>query len=201
VMRRPGPGAVLAGRDPRARAEPTPEARSLDQMKQTAGRYKIVMEAEPPVTLSLLPEPALHWNNPLRTGANGILILWTSHGRPEVAGTVYRKGPESFAEERHEFQSLSATPLSATIDGRVIWAPRTAGIELKPIPAAPAPATTRAERLRQMRALARDFQAEMDAGTGPTSLRLLTQPLHRYEPDRADITDGALFAFVQATDP
>jgi hypothetical protein len=34
-------------------------------------------------------------------------------------------------------------------------------------------------------------------------LRLLPQPLFRYEPDREvpDLVDGALFAFVQGTDP
>jgi hypothetical protein len=146
-------------------------------------------------------DPVLLWNNPLRFKVDGIVLLWVSNGRPEVVGTIYRKEERGFVSERHEFQSLSDAPLTATFDGRVIWAPRVAGIALKPIPDAPAPASTPAERLRQMRALARGFQVEMDPGSGPVPLRLLTQPLNRYEPDRADLTDGALFAFVLATDP
>src|SRR5262249_16389862 len=37
----------------------------------------------------------------------------------------------------------------------------------------------------------------------PVELRLLPQPLYRYEPDREtpDLVDGALFGFVQGTDP
>jgi hypothetical protein len=48
-----------------------------------------------------------------------------------------------------------------------------------------------------MRALAREFKASVDLENGGTQLRLLSQPLFRYESE----TDGALFAFVLTTDP
>ena len=48
-----------------------------------------------------------------------------------------------------------------------------------------------------MRALAREFKASVDLEKGGTQLRLLSQPLFRYESE----TDGALFAFVLTTDP
>jgi hypothetical protein len=35
----------------------------------------------------------------------------------------------------------------------------------------------------------------------PFELRLLPKPIYRYEAPQADAADGALFAFVQATDP
>ncbi len=62
---------------------------------------------------------------------------------------------------------------------------------------AAAPATTPAERLRQMRDLAREFHIVMETESGRSDLRLLTQPVYRYEAK----TDGALFAFVLTTDP
>jgi hypothetical protein len=173
----------------------------LEEMKRTAGRYTIVVDAEPPTPLTLLTEPVLRWNNPIHGATDGGTFLWVRSGRPEVVATVYRKKPDGVATERHEFQSLAGVPLKATFDGRLIWAPREPGINLAPIPGAPAPATTPAERLRQIRSLVRDFQVETDRGDGPTRLRLLPHPLYRYVPTRPDLTDGALFAFVLTTDP
>jgi hypothetical protein len=51
-----------------------------------------------------------------------------------------------------------------------------------------------------MRVLSREFRAFLDTKR-QSELRLLTQPLYRYETQRSDLTDGALFAFVQTTDP
>jgi hypothetical protein len=176
-------------------------AKRLEEIKQTAAKYTIVLETDPPARLTFLPEPVLRWTNPIQGATDGGVFLWTRSKRPEVVATVYRKRPDGIATERHEFQSLAGAPLKATFDGRTIWAPREAGITLMPIPGAPPPAATSAARLRQIRALARDFEVEMNAGKGPSSLRLLTQPLSRYEPDRSDLLDGALFAFVLTTDP
>jgi hypothetical protein len=176
-------------------------ARRLEEMKRTAKRYTIVMDEEPPTPLTLLEEPVLRWNNPIYGATDGATFLWVHSGRPEVVATVYRKRPDGVATERHEFQSMAGVPLRATFDGRLIWAPRGAGITMAPVPGAPAPAATPAERLRQIRSLARDFQVETERDQGQTPLRLLTQPLHRYEPARPDLTDGALFAFVLTTDP
>ena len=84
------------------------------------------------------------------------------------------------------------------------WKPRAAGIELTPIEGAPRPAGSAAQRLVQMRALARDFSASTrDAEDRRWELRLLSQPLYRYESTDPDVPDGALFAFVTSagTDP
>ena len=55
-----------------------------------------------------------------------------------------------------------------------------------------------------MRALARDFSAEtQDDKEQHWDLRLLPQPLYRYESTDPDVLDGAVFAFVTSagTDP
>ena len=64
-------------------------------------------------------------------------------------------------------------------------------------PELPQPAATAAERLRQIRDLAREFRASVDLENGGTELRRLSQPLFRYQSK----SDGAVFAFVLATDP
>jgi hypothetical protein len=53
-----------------------------------------------------------------------------------------------------------------------------------------------------MKTLAADFSASMVEFNGQRSeLRLLPQPLLRYEPQHQPILDGALFAFSLGTDP
>ncbi len=91
---------------------------------------------------------------------------------------------------------------AASRDGSEAWNARTPGMELKPLSEAPAPAATAAERLRQMRNAVRQFRAEATSREGERSqLRLLSSPLYRCEKTEGDLIDGALFAFVQATDP
>src|SRR4029077_1341634 len=93
---------------------------------------------------------------------------------------------------------------------RVIWSPETAGVEFKDVPKAPRPAKTAPERLRQMKAIAEGFKATMTGWAADNSdqeaLRLLPRPLYRYDLTNAKdpdpkLVDGALFAYVQGTDP
>jgi hypothetical protein len=53
-----------------------------------------------------------------------------------------------------------------------------------------------------MRDISRRFTARLThPQKGSTALRLLTQPVYRYEQAGGDVLDGALFAFGQGTDP
>ncbi len=124
-------------------------------------------------------------------------MLWLSGGRPEAVAGFYRVRFEGRPTEAHEFHSLAPVPLTTTRGGRTVSAPRVRGVTPRPLPGAPRPALTPTERLRQMRALAREFKAAVDLEKGGSDLRLLSQPVFRYESK----ADGALFAFVLTTDP
>ena len=53
-----------------------------------------------------------------------------------------------------------------------------------------------------MKALSRDFSATIKSLEGEVSeLRLLPQPLYRYEPKGGEVLDGSLFSFALGTDP
>ena len=92
----------------------------------------------------------------------GAVFIWTADGRPEVVASVYRYTENGKTVQDEEFQSLATAELTATRDGQTIWAPRTAGISLAPIPGAPRPAATAAERLRQ---IARSRENSMRSST------------------------------------
>ncbi|MDR3636284.1 MAG: hypothetical protein P4L84_20950 [Isosphaeraceae bacterium] len=184
-----------------AAARPDRGDEHLAQMKRSAEAYQITLNTEPPRRLELRMEPVLRWSNPLRITSDGAVFLWLSEGRPEVIASFYQFQRNGMTAEDHEFQSLATTGLTATRGDSDVWFPRDPGVTLAPIPDAPAPAGTPAERLRQMRALAREFRAFLDRPNNKSELRLLSQPLFRYETRRADLSDGALFSFVLTTDP
>jgi hypothetical protein len=102
----------------------------------------------------------------------------------------------------HVVHSLSVGLVTAEIGGGLWWSPRRPGIQLKPLPGAPAPATKKVARLRQMKQLARRFSAHQfwDPNNQRSELRLLPQPIHRYEDPGAGLLDGAVFTFVHGTD-
>ena len=87
-------------------------------------------------------------------------------------------------------------------NGERVWAPQSAGVKFQPVPEAPVAAETPQQRLSQMKNLAHDFTALMiDEGGQEQELRLVPQPLIRYEPKDKRILDGGLFSFAAGTDP
>lgn len=199
-------GVVLLAVLPAAQAQDTkPKAdEGKEHWSKAAASYAISTDAaDGRRRLVLREEQVLRWSNPVRKAEDGGVFVWTDRGRPEVAASFYRYGGEGAFKENHEFMSLSRGPLIATRDGVSVWSPESGGVTVKPIPGAPKPATSAPERLRQMRALARDFRAYFDNPPDRSEIRLLTQPIYRYEiPEgRADVIDGGLFAYVHTTDP
>jgi hypothetical protein len=199
---------------PRAEADPGPAAarrsevvdaksERLDLMKRSAAEYQVYLFAQDRVPLRLQPEPALRWTNPVRGTTDGAIFIWLADGRPELVAGIYKWSSESGEPDmEHELSSLSNGKLTAVRAGRSVWEPSKPGIELRPIPGAPLPAESAALRLRQLRSLATEFTAFHDDPAKPAEeLRLLPQPIYRYQNTGPELLDGALFVFVQATDP
>jgi hypothetical protein len=169
--------------------------------------YTIYRDASRKERLEFRKEPVYVWTNPVRTTQqDGLVFIWTGRGRPEAIGTVFSSAGGSDRGVNHEFHSLSFSVLEVTRTGthEHRWTPKVPGIELAPIEAAAAPARAAAQRLGQMRGLAREFSAAThDAQDNRWELRLLAQPLYRYASTDPEVVDGALFAFVTSagTDP
>jgi hypothetical protein len=156
----------------------------------------------------LKPKTVMKWRNVTRGPEGGaIMVIWPHNGRPlATAGIFQWKGKIC-----HEFDSLSrGNKLIARDKDRVIWSPAAAGVEFKRVPSAAEPAKTAAARLLQMKDIASQFRATFTGWgrdeTYQEELRLLPTPVYRYEltqPDEpgGDLVDGALFAYVQGTDP
>jgi hypothetical protein len=152
--------------------------------------------------LELVRESRLRWSNPAASDIQGNVFVWTRDGRPLVVGCFMKWfSPRSVMQ--HEFHSLAEEPLRARFHGEPVWATDEAGLKFADIPAAPAPAAGEAQRLLQLRKLAKEFSAtaKYRNAADDTELRLLPQPIHGYAAAKEGVVAGGLFAFVRGTDP
>ena len=185
-------------------ADRTNHERVLEVYTRDAAEFAIYRDASRKERVELRRKPVLVCSDPVRGGGDGAVFVWTSRGRAEVIGTIFSfpsTGPRMLF---HEFHSLSLSVLDVSRSGThaSTWTPLAPGIEMAAITGAPRPARSAPQRLSQMRAMTRDFSATTKDHTDRRlELRLLPQPLYRYESTDPDVLDGALFAFVTATDP
>jgi hypothetical protein len=185
-------------------APSTPEQRLAFSLR-AARKYRFRIASRDPSTVQLHPEPVLRWNNKVVREDDGLLFLWTEgdKGRPVATAQFFVVD----SDWHHEFQSLSQDGFDAQFAddaGRWNWKPNRPGVELVRADGSDPPADSAVQRLRQMKSIAERFSAAVDRNDSfdtPEQLRLLTTPVYRYSgPDQA-IVDGALFAFVQGTNP
>jgi hypothetical protein len=193
------PAAKTAGDDA---ADDSRRNRRLETMQRSAAAYTLFLDDDRAHPLKLVNAPVLRWANPENLAKDGTVFIWTSHGRPQAILGLFTYDDDNFS---HEWQSLAERPLTAKRGEQIVWNPNEPGIRFTPLKDVDPPASTAAARLRQMKALAARFSAtfvSFGEKQDPLELRLLPQPLHRYDTvDNADLLDGALFAFVQGTDP
>ncbi len=203
------PGQSPISKDNHAPQQParTKHDRLMEIYLSDAAEYTIYRDASRKERVELRREPVYIWTNPVRTGGqDGAVYVWTCRGRPEVLGSFFSfpaTGPRMLY---HEFHSLSLSVLDVHRAGRHAqsWTPLAPGVKIVPIAGAPAPAPSARERLAQTRTLTRDFSASSRDRTDRLwELRLLPQPLYRYESTDPDVLDGALFTYVTSagTDP
>jgi hypothetical protein len=177
-------------------------AKAAEFAAAEAPRYDIRHADKGKQAFKLLDKPVLRWSNPIRGEVHGSVVLWTNNGCPEAAASIYQ-----FFERKQlnvELVSLSEAPLEAKRNGKVRWSPE-AGVKFAPLPGAPGAADTADKRQLQMRALARKFTGHLsergEKDDSFTELRLLANPLHRYEATDGSGREGAVFALVTTTDP
>jgi hypothetical protein len=184
-------------------AEPSAEGDPKDRlrfMKSKAAEFALYREmAKEP--LPLKDEPVLRFSNPERDSGtlDGATFLWLERAKPVAAISFGIRRPKNAVFREHT--SFSSTPLVCRKAGVDIWSPQTGGFLNRPLTDAPPPADSPAGRLTQMRTFARRFSATCYYKEDATQLRVLPQPLYRFDDKQENILDGALFAMVVSNDP
>jgi hypothetical protein len=193
-----------------------PSMADVDASKARAERMRelargIAMESADGRKLELKPEPIYRFSDPTRAFADGTIWAYGGPGRPEALFTVSLEGRQGGSSHwLHEFTSLSTDRVRGVGPAGVApwpWAPKGPGIVPLPIPEAGTPDTDPARRLRRMRELARRFRGDEDFEPRPGErperyeLRLLPQPVARYEDPALGVVDGGLFLLVYGQNP
>jgi hypothetical protein len=195
----------LPADEPKASKVEPSTATTVDQrrhvrMRALAESYRVYCDplAERPAVLR--SEPIFRWTNPERAAIAGDLYLWTDHGRPHATIGIWTYDD---VQDSHELQSLAAGPFKAVGTGQPDWTPGVAAVEYRPVATDIEFSRSAPLRLGQLRQLAKDrFSARMVKDSGETvPLRLLPQPIFRYDELPEGVTDGAMFSFANGTDP
>ena len=174
---------------------------ALKLTREAAGKYKFIVGNDDASPCELKADPVLRWSNPNVGEIHGHVFLWTKNTRPIAVGSLF-KWFSPHTHTSHEFHSLSEEALVASYDGREVWNTKSGGATFTMLDKVEAPAETASRRLTQMRQLAKQFRGEETDREGEDyQLRLLPQPVYRYEPVKDTVVDGAMFAFVLGTDP
>jgi hypothetical protein len=172
----------------------------LEFMKEFRTEFKLFGNDRPEEPLAALDEPLVRWTNPIRNSfSDGALFLWLDGKRPVATATVSIRGSGGVW---FESASLSPGALRCLRRDGLFWNPQSAGSAEQRLMDAPVPAATGASRLVQMRRLSEQFSIRMEPlNEQPSQLRLMPQPIYRYEDNAAGVVDGAVFAFAEGTDP
>ena len=198
-----------------ASAEDDPGAKKrLDVMRGAVENLDARAADLKPEALAPAPEPLLRYSDPTRGGVkdefnNNVLVdatVWRlgAEGRPTglVTLEIYRF-PDGAQLLSYEFLSMTETrfALKHKTEEWVRWDATGSGLALKDLPDAPKPAATAPARMAQMRKLARRFGAKETYNGETVECRLIAQPIDRYKSDAQKITDGAIFALANGTNP
>lgn len=175
-------------------------AESTRLARREIARYELSLADEQGRPLELRAEPVFRWTNQLNRRFYGDVYLWTDEERPAAVVSITNVFG-SVQKMEAEFHSLSREELRATRDDSPFWSPASAGIEWLTIENSPEVAETSRGRLLQMRTIARRLEVRSSTDDGAWSLRLLPNPVYRYESHETAATDGAMFAFAKGTDP
>lgn len=199
--------SCLLGAEPESTADEldaTARAQWRRAFDEVAEGYKLV-RAPDAASLTLIDRATYTWaRSGSEGGTYGAVYVWTHRGNAEAVACFWRYAmPGGRLAIVHEWHSLSPAILTAETKVANTWKTKT-GAKRQPVPDAPVPAGTAVARLQQMRTICREFSAHSTGANGErTELRLLPQPLYRFESTDPDVIDGGLFAFVCSigTDP
>jgi hypothetical protein len=187
---------VVDGQDSRddRRAEVQRVAESMTFFREKSGEREEV---------PIVADPVLRYTDAPRSDRDGGVWVIGDEGKPLGMMVVYTK---TGFDKGHWIQAVTSLCPNNSLKGvshdRANWNPLQAGVSMQAFPQAPEPSTEPAARLRQMKALARRFTGhEFWPADSRHELRLLVQPLYRYQEPDVGILEGAIFALAHDTNP
>lgn len=186
-------------------ADTKPESPQIAAARKHVAQF-VVQELRTEKPIERVEKPVLLYGDAARANERGSLWAFGKPGRPAALVELF------------QMTNQSANPIwiygltrTADADIRVrlpadaewTWTPRKSDLTFKPLMNAGVPGNTPSARLRQMKDASRRFAAHefWEPNNSRFELRLLVQPIHRYEDAAKKIVDGAVFVFAHGTNP
>ncbi len=148
-------------------------------------------------------QPLLSYSDPARGYAAAGLWRIGKRGRPLGYVSVEYWNAHDREPPRLSMEFLSMTDMAFELSDsrRSLWTPQSTGIEFRDLEGLAKPAGNERLRLRQFKAAAQRFEISERLLGEPYTLRMLPNPIDRYNDPEAGIVDGAGFAFAYGTNP
>lgn len=191
----PGTGQEAVDGDLARRAERLESLREMKEMIKTL-KVSIVNEADT-VETKPLAKPLLHYYDQPRKILDATLWCFAENGRPAAFCKIEKIAVGDRNRWLYCFASLSTSPIEAEWAAGKTFSAKGPGIRFIELSGAPNPAEGKEARSRQVKDLVRRISvslADPDLAFRE-NLRLLTQPIQRYDDAKAGILDGAVFGF------
>lgn len=183
-------------------AEKEQRAAYLRAMRRMAAECKVVrLTDDGEVGCTMTKKSVLNWADSARHPdllVPGTCWIWHDQGRPQLIGEIYGRTNDVGAWNMFNC-SLSSDEVRFT-GGSHSWIAQGSYYTPMAIPNSTV-AESKAARTFQLKQLARRFDSHQFWDGERYELRLLSQPLYRYEDERAGIIDGAIYALVHGTNP
>ncbi len=191
---------ALSDEDSPKKAETSQAVKEAREHMSEFNVLSLVKGREAPI--DMLPNPLLTYGDAARNNEAGTLWAWGKSGRPVAFVELYRNvGKDQPWVHALTMTSPELIQLKAPTGQR--WTPKKSHFALRDVPGAPDVGGQPAVRLRQMKEISRRFEAHefWDPNNSRFEMRLLVQPVHRYQDDAAKLIDGTVFVLAHGTNP
>lgn len=167
-------------------------AERLEFMRQRVNGISAIGPSDEPYQIN--DTPLLRYNDATRGILDASLWRLGKFGRPATILVL-----EIYATTaQYELTGTSDLP-KAVSTGNWRWTPRKTNFTWTEIPGSGKPGTASRARRPQMKQLAHAFEASEEWRGETYHLRLMPQPIHRYEDAENGILDGAVFVWAHGT--
>ena len=184
--------------------EPSESSESVKQVHAALSNYDAqLVGASAATEVTLSPRPLLTFGDAARNNEGGSLWVWAAGQRPLAFIEVYRPGGND-PNWIHAITLASEQRLDLKLSDSQSWRPAKSQRQPKRCPDdVAAVADSPVQRLRQMKDISRHLSAHefWDPNNSRFELRLLVQPMYRYQDEAAKIVDASVFALAHGTNP
>lgn len=201
-------GSLSAGQTANERAQTDQFAAAASYLRDIIAGMRPSLEDQAQLeTHQVQPTPLLKYSDPARGYLAAGLWRLGKTGRPKgfVSAEYWAPNTDNPIDQPYvsfEFIAISDKPFElAGPRAELRWKADGSGIRPVVLPDAPTPAASPRQRLTQMRNIVRRLEVKQIYRGNPNSLRLMTQPVDRYEDRERGTIDGAAFLFAHGTNP